>query len=243
MQVMQISPSPKARGEANQDPHVGKHWFLQGQYQTPPLADIGTCNSRPHLNHFRLAEERPQEQHNHPMEDKWQSPLPCHLIGCTLPLYLPLPWCSARDTSVRHLGTQSTFTCNQQNHQVSLMRWHCHHWQGQTTYPPPQSWHPLNTCRRCNGYVSWWGPSVCNHVDRTLVKHRLHELHLETNRRIYLQRVNFHAHYATLLTCPERITRPEKKGIWRLGQHEACSKDGIGIKLGWPGLGKGQTFY
>jgi hypothetical protein len=98
-----------------------------------------------------------------------------------------LPWCNTGDTSVHHLGTQSTFACNQQNRQR----------QGQTTCPPPRSWHSLNKRRRHDGYVSRGGPSVCNHVNRMLVKHRLYELHPETNRRIYLQRVNFHAHYAT----------------------------------------------
>ncbi len=46
-----------------------------------------------------------------------------------------------------------------------------------------------------------------------------------------------------LSTCPKRITMPEKEGIWRLGQHDACSEDGVGIKLGQLGPGEGQTFY
>jgi hypothetical protein len=78
---MQIPTDQEPGGQTNQDPHTGKHCLLQKQYQASPLAGLCTQLCQPSFDHLCHAEERLQEQHDHTVEDKQQSPLPSHTIG------------------------------------------------------------------------------------------------------------------------------------------------------------------
>jgi hypothetical protein len=76
-----------------------------------------------------------------------------------------------------------------------------------------------------------------------MVEHCVYEIHQTTNQGIHPQRVEEYAHHATFSPRPKHNKQSKKEGIWRIGQHDSCSKYGIGIKPGRPGSGKGQTIY
>ncbi len=152
--------------------------------------------------------------------------VPRQTMGSARTTHLGIPKRNSTNASLRDTSTQQTNPHNKQRHHTSITR----QLKNLRRSPPPnqhrRNRNTLNPIGCRHGHVPWRRPSLCHPNDRPMVERLIHEIHSQTNRRIYLRHLATNAYHARLPPRPQQRTNivASANRIWRVGFADAASK-------------------